>query len=151
MSWLEPLAAIIGGLLLAYAVALVSLWLYARKNPGTVSLGNVLRLLPDLLRFLGRLVSDRELPLSPRLALLFLLAYLASPIDLVPDFIPVIGYADDVLVVALVLRLVVRTSGRKSLERNWAGSGAGMLLVEKLAGLAPETPVPLPKNQEKRQ
>jgi uncharacterized membrane protein YkvA (DUF1232 family) len=140
MPWLEPLLAIGGGVLLAYAVALASLWLYARKNPGAVGLGDALKLLPDLLRFLGRLVSDRELPLRPRLALLFLLAHLASPIDLVPDFIPVIGYADDVLVVALVLRLVVRASGRQSLERNWTGSPAGLLLVEKLAGLAPAAP-----------
>ncbi|RAX46916.1 hypothetical protein DQ353_19520 [Arthrobacter sp. AQ5-05] len=150
MPWLEPLLAIGGGLLLVYAVALVSLWLYARKNPGTIGLGDVLRLLPEMLRFLGRLVSDRKLPLRPRLALLLLLAYLASPIDLVPDFIPVIGYADDVLIVALVLRLVVRTSGRQSLERHWTGSGAGLLLVEKLAGLAPTSPGPLPGIQEKR-
>ena len=150
MPWLEPLLAILGGLLLAYAVALVSLWLYARKNPGTIGLGDVLRLLPELLRFLGRLVADRKFPLRPRLALLFLLAYLASPIDLVPDFIPVIGYADDVLVVALVLRLVVRTSGSQSLERNWTGSSTGLLLVEKLAGLAPEAPLPVPVHQEKR-
>ena len=150
MPLLEPLLAILGGLLLAYAVALASLWLYARKNPGTIGLGDVLRLLPELLRFLGRLVADRKLPLRPRLALLFLLAYLASPIDLVPDFIPVIGYADDVLVVAMVLRLVVRTSGMQSLERNWTGSASGLLLVEKLAGLAPEAPLPVPVHQEKR-
>lgn len=49
---------------------------------------------------------------------MFLLVYLASPIDLVPDFIPVLGYADDALVVALVLRSVVRLAGSAPLARH---------------------------------
>lgn len=53
-----------------------------------------LRLLPDVLRLLPRLAADRSLPRGVRVRLALLLAYLASPIDLVPDFIPVIGYAD---------------------------------------------------------
>ena len=98
-----------------------------------------MRLLPDFLGFLGRLAADRKLPRRARLALLLLLVYLASPIDLVPDFIPLIGYADDVVVVALALRLLVRTSGAEALVRNWRGSDAGMRLVEQLSGLpAPE-------------
>jgi uncharacterized membrane protein YkvA (DUF1232 family) len=68
---------------------------------------DALRFLPDLLRLLRRLAADRTVPAGVRAALLLLLAYLLLPIDLVPDFLPVIGYADDVLLVALVLRLTV--------------------------------------------
>lgn len=140
MTWLEILLAALGGLLLVYAVLLALLWRHARKHPGEVGLGDALRLLPNLLGFLGRLVADKDLPKAARLALLVLLAYLASPIDLVPDFIPLIGYADDVLVVALVLRLVVRMSGGEALVRNWQGPEAGRRLIARLAGLPAATP-----------
>lgn len=127
-------------MLLVYAVLLALLWRHARRNPGTVGLGEALRLLPDFLRFLGRLVADGDLPRAPRFMLVLLLAYLASPIDLVPDFIPVIGYADDVLVVALVLRLIVRTAGHRALARNWQGAEAGLRIIEQLAGLPTAAP-----------
>lgn len=69
-------------------------------------------------------------------ALLWLLvAYLALPIDLVPDFIPVLGYADDAIVVALVLRSVVRGAGPQALERHWPGTQDGLAAVRRLAGL----------------
>lgn len=135
MTWLEVLLAAAGGLLLVYAALLALLWRHARRNPGTVDMAEALRLLPDFLRFLGRLVADRNLPRAPRFILVLLLAYLASPIDLVPDFIPVIGYADDVLVVALVLRLIVRTAGHGALARNWRGADAGLRIIGQLAGL----------------
>lgn len=139
MPWPETLLAVAGGLLVLYTLLLLLLWQHARRHPGTVRLGDALRLLPDFLGFLGRLAADRKLPRRARLALLLLLVYLASPIDLVPDFIPLIGYADDVVVVALALRLLVRTSGAEALVRNWQGSDAGMRLVERLSGLpAPE-------------
>lgn len=140
MTWLELLLAAVGGIVLVYAAMLALLWRHAHTNPGTVKLGDALRLLPDLLRFLGRLMADGALPRWPRIMLALLLGYLASPIDLVPDFIPAIGYADDVLVVALVLRLIVRSCGRAALDRNWRGSEAGMRLIEQLAGLPATAP-----------
>lgn len=136
-SWWAVLVALVAGLVLLWLALVVALW---RNRPERMQAGEMVRLLPDLLRLLKRLAADSTLPRGVRWRLWLVLAYLAMPIDLVPDFIPVIGYADDVLVVALVLRLVVRASGRQSLERNWTGSPAGLLLVEKLAGLAPAAP-----------
>jgi uncharacterized membrane protein YkvA (DUF1232 family) len=78
-----------------------------------------LRLLPDLLTLLRRLTADRALPPGCRIRLVLLLVYLASPLDLVPDFLPVIGYADDVIIVALVLRSVIRKAG----QAPWNGTG----------------------------
>jgi len=67
--------------------------------------------------------------------LVLLLGYLASPVDLVPDFIPVIGYADDAVIVALVLRSVTRRAGPEALARHWPGSPEGLALIGRLAGL----------------
>jgi uncharacterized membrane protein YkvA (DUF1232 family) len=57
------------------------------------------------------------------------------PIDLVPDVIPIIGYADDVVVVAVVLRSVVRRAGADVVRRHWPGSEQGLAVVLRLAGL----------------
>jgi hypothetical protein len=65
-----------------------------------------------------------------------LLGYLAMPIDLVPDFIPVIGYADDAVVVAVALRSVTRRAGEEALERHWPGTPEGLAAIRRLAGIA---------------
>ena len=104
MTWWDAAIAVAGGVVLIYAVLLVLLAVFARRHPELVGMKQALRLLPDLLSLLRRLAADRTLPRGIRVRLVLLLGYLASPIDLVPDFLPVIGYADDVIIVALVLR-----------------------------------------------
>ena len=64
-----------------------------------------------------------------------LLGYLALPFDLVPDVIPVLGWADDAIVVALVLRSVVRRAGPEALARHWPGSPEGLAALRRLARL----------------
>jgi hypothetical protein len=88
-------AGIIGGLLLVWLVLVACLWRAARGTPDHGSLREALRLLPDLIRLLRRLAGDPSVPRGVRLRLALLLAYLLIPIDLIPDFIPVLGYADD--------------------------------------------------------
>ncbi|TDL38801.1 YkvA family protein [Arthrobacter nitrophenolicus] len=128
MSW-ETVAGIVAGVLLAYAVLLFLLWLYARRHPETVTMKDALRLLPDLLRLIRRLAADRTVAVGVRVRLVLLLAYLLSPIDLVPDFIPVIGYADDAVIVALVLRSVIKRAGEDAVRRHWPGSPAGLDII----------------------
>lgn len=140
MNWWDALIAVFGGLLLVYAALLVLLAIYARRHPEAVGFKEALRLLPDLLVLLRRLATDKSLPRGIRLRLLGLLVYLASPIDLVPDFLPVIGYADDAIIVALVLRSVIRRAGDAPLERHWPGTPAGLALVRSLAGTSPPQP-----------
>ena len=123
------------GLLLLWLALLIVLWrLTGRSDSG--ALRDTLRLLPDLLRLLKRLAADPTLPRGVRLRLWLLLAYLITPIDLVPDFIPVIGYADDAVVVALVLRSVVRRSGVEAVERHWPGTPDGLATVLRAARIA---------------
>jgi uncharacterized membrane protein YkvA (DUF1232 family) len=63
------------------------------------------------------------------------LVYLALPIDLIPDFIPVIGYADDAILVAVVLRSVVHHAGEGAIRRNWTGAEEDLVILLRLAGV----------------
>ena len=128
------LAAVVGGLLLLWGVLLLLLW---RTRPPDLTVREALRLLPDLVRLVRRLAADRSLPRGVRIRLWALLAYLLSPVDLVPDFVPVLGYADDVVVVAWALRSVVRRSGADALDRHWPGQPAGLDVLRRLAGISP--------------
>jgi uncharacterized membrane protein YkvA (DUF1232 family) len=132
-----PIAlAVLAGLASVYLLLLAALWRYSRSHPEAVTMREALRLLPDVLRLVRRLAADRTVPRRVRLGLLALVAYLAMPFDVVPDFIPVLGYADDALVVALVLRSVVRSVGPDALDRHWPGSQQGLTLLKQLVGAA---------------
>jgi uncharacterized membrane protein YkvA (DUF1232 family) len=98
-------------------------------------LGEALRLLPDLLRLLRRLAADPEVPRAVRVRLWLLLGYLAMPIDLVPDFVPVLGYADDAIIVSFVLRSVVRRAGVPMIRRHWPGTDDGLAALARLTRL----------------
>jgi uncharacterized membrane protein YkvA (DUF1232 family) len=132
VEWVRTVGIVVGSLLLLWLLLLAALW---RARPDDLTARGALRLLPDVLRLVRRLAADRALPRAVRIRLWLLLAYLVSPLDLVPDFIPVIGYADDVVVVAWALRSVVRRAGREALIRHWPGEPAGLAAVSRLAGL----------------
>jgi uncharacterized membrane protein YkvA (DUF1232 family) len=104
-------------------------------RPRGMNLREARQVVPDTVRLLRALHADSELPPGVRRWLAALLVYLAMPIDLVPDFVPVLGYADDVIVVACVLRRVVRLAGPAALDRHWAGSPAGLAAIRRLAGV----------------
>ena len=130
--WGAVLVSVVAALLLLWALTVLVLW---RSGRGIGGLTEAARLLPDLLRLVSRLARDQALPRRVRVVLWLLLGYLASPIDLVPDFVPVIGYADDAVVVALALRSVVRAAGSEPVERHWPGTPDGLAVVRRLAGL----------------
>src|SRR5258706_16329862 len=120
----------------AFAVSwlalVVGLLIVRPKGP---LLREAVRILPDLLRLLRRLTVDRDLPRGVRVRLWLLMAYLAIPIDLIPDFIPVLGYADDAIIVAAVLRSVVRRAGIDAVRRHWPGSADGFVALCRLTGI----------------
>ena len=126
-------------------LSLAALWLLfivslLLVRPRGVRLDDAKRFVPDVVRLLRTLARDETLSPKVRRRLGLLLAYLALPVDLVPDFIPVLGYADDVVVVALVLRSVVRSAGAAAVERHWSGSPGGLVVLRRLAGLPSEGP-----------
>jgi uncharacterized membrane protein YkvA (DUF1232 family) len=130
---MATVAGIAAGLLATYLVLLVVL---ARARPDGATAREVVRLLPDLVRLVARLARDRTLPRRARIRLWLLLGYLASPIDLVPDVVPVVGYLDDAILVAATLRSVVRAAGLARVADHWPGTADGFAAVARLSGLA---------------
>jgi uncharacterized membrane protein YkvA (DUF1232 family) len=95
------------------------------------------RFIPDCLVLLRRLLADKQVPRRRKLVLLGLVAYLSMPIDLVPDFIPVAGQLDDVIIAALALRYALRAGGADQFRRHWPGREASLEAVLGLGGGRP--------------
>jgi uncharacterized membrane protein YkvA (DUF1232 family) len=131
--WWSIALGILGGLILVWLVLVAALWF---AKPDDVGLRDVARLLPDLLRLLKRLATDPAAPRGVRIRVAALLVYLALPFDLIPDFIPVIGYADDAVIVAIVLRSVARVAGSATLAEHWPGTPEGLGALLRLCGLS---------------
>lgn len=89
--------------------------------------------LPDCLILVRRLLGDRRVPRSRKLALWVLLGYLALPFDLIPDFLLVIGQLDDAILAAAVLRFALRGTGPARLAELWPGSPDGLAVISRLA------------------
>jgi uncharacterized membrane protein YkvA (DUF1232 family) len=139
--WWQVLIGVAASLVLLWLVMLALLWRGQRGLTDKVGMRDAVRLIPDVVRLLRRLAADPVLPRGVRIRLLLLLAYLLMPIDLVPDVIPVLGYADDAIIVAVALRSVARRAGPGALDAHWPGSPEGLRVVKQLAGLhTPATP-----------
>lgn len=127
--------------LIGVVIALVAAWgalvvIVFVRRPATATVRETLRLVPDTLRMLRRIAVDPAIPRRLRVRLWLTVGYLASPIDLLPDFVPWIGHADDVLVVAAVVRSVVRQTGPATVRRHWPGSEAGLATLMRLCRVA---------------
>lgn len=131
--WGDALLGLGAALLLSWLVLVVALLIV---RPRGNLLTEALRMLPDLLRLIPRLARDKSLPRGVRVRLALLVVYLALPIDLIPDFIPVLGYADDAIVVTLVLRGVVRRAGLAAVRAHWPGTDDGFDALARLTGLS---------------
>lgn len=116
-----------------WALLVLAIW---RSAPSRATAIDVVRLLPDLLRMTAGLAGDPATPRSCKVALGVLAVWLASPIDLIPEFVPVIGPLDDIVVSAIVLRWVGRRVGEDALRAHWPGSNEGFGLVLRLLGRA---------------
>ena len=133
--WLQILLSVLGGVLLLWLALVAFLWLQQRRTGQTTNWREIARLAPDVVRLIKRLGTDRAVPRGTRIWLLILLAYLLTPIDLIPDFIPVLGFVDDAIIVAVALRYATKHAGAAAIERNWPGTPAGLQTVLTLTGL----------------
>ena len=129
--------------LIGFAIGIAVCWLalivaLLILKPGRGRLVDAIRLLPDTLRLLKRLATDRSLERGIRIRLWLVAALVASPIDFLPEFLPVIGPADDIFFVALVLRSVVRRAGPEAIRRHWPGSPDGLAALWKITRLPGE-------------
>jgi uncharacterized membrane protein YkvA (DUF1232 family) len=119
-------------------LTLLSVLVVAGRRRG--SLRDGARVLPDTLVLVRRLAGDRSIPRSARWPLWGLLVYLAVPIDLVPDFIPVIGWADDVILASLVVGHLLRRAGPGTLARHWPGTDEGLAVLMQVLRLRTDGP-----------
>ena len=124
------------GVLVGFAV----LWLVLViglivARPKGLRAADAARLMPDVLRLTRALARDRALPRRVRMRIWILLAWLVSPIDAIPDVIPVIGFADDIIITYFVLRSVARAVGNDVLAQHWRGSPEGLVALERLLRL----------------
>jgi len=88
---------------------------------------------PDCAVLFKRLLKDPRVPRRAKAALALVIPYLAMPVDLIPDFIPVVGQLDDALLVVAVFGYVARSAGREVVEELWPGSERGLRVVLTLA------------------
>lgn len=127
-SWQWLLIA--AGLALAiYAACVAALVIAGRRQDARALAGFI----PDCIVLFRRLLADDRVPRRRKLLLGALIGYLAMPIDLVPDFIPVAGQLDDAILVALVLRAVLRAGGPQLLDEHWPGPPSSLNAVTRLA------------------
>jgi uncharacterized membrane protein YkvA (DUF1232 family) len=89
--------------------------------------------IPDCVILLRRLLGDERVPRRRKYVLVALVAYLVMPFDLVPDFIPVAGQLDDVIIAAVALRFALRSGGPQLLEEHWPGPEASLNAVIRVA------------------
>jgi uncharacterized membrane protein YkvA (DUF1232 family) len=120
--------------LAAYALFLLWLIVAGRKDEARA----LATLVPDFVVLFRRLLADPRVSRRRKLVLAALIPYLAMPFDLVPDFVPVAGYLDDAVIVAFVLRHVLRGSGPELIEEHWPGPPSSLALVLRLARAAGE-------------
>jgi uncharacterized membrane protein YkvA (DUF1232 family) len=124
--------AVLAAVVAAWLLLVLLLW---RARLDRTAAADALLLIPDTARLVRRLAFDRSLPLVDRAPVWMLLVYLASPIDVVPDFLPGIGYADDVVLAALVLRRLVRRAGSAKVREHWPGTEERLARLERLLRL----------------
>jgi uncharacterized membrane protein YkvA (DUF1232 family) len=134
--WRDLVIGLATAVIVAWLVLILAL-LTVRPRGSLLSEG--LRILPDLIRLWTRLATDSTLPRGVRVRIALLTGYLALPIDLIPDFVPVLGHADDAIVVAAVLRSFVRRVGAAPLQSRWPGTNDSFAAKCRLTGIAPPT------------
>jgi uncharacterized membrane protein YkvA (DUF1232 family) len=128
---MEVIVAIAVGLVAVWALFLVLFW---ALRPKGVPIRELVGLIPDVLRLLRSVIGDRSAPADVRLVLIGLLAWILSPIDLIPEFIPVLGPLDDVVVAVVAMRYVRRRVGVADLRARWTGTDDGFALLLRVIG-----------------
>jgi uncharacterized membrane protein YkvA (DUF1232 family) len=112
-------------LIALYTAGVIAFVLAGRRTDARALAGFV----PDCARMMKRLMADPATTRGEWLVLVLLVAYLASPIDLVPDFIPVAGQLDDAIIVALALRWLIGRRGVDAIRASWPGPEPSLRMI----------------------
>lgn len=134
VEWLQPVLITIGVTVLVWIVLVALIWLH---RPSRELAMPALRALPDIVRLARRLLADPRTPRRHQIALVILVVWLVSPIDLLPEFLPGIGPLDDIVAAAVILGWIARRTGTERLRELWPGDQAGFDVVTRLLRLPP--------------
>ncbi len=126
---MDLILAVVLSLVALWALLILLLWLLRPKG---VPMREVLRVVPDVLRLLRSVIADGSAPKDVRVVIGGLFVWIVSPIDLIPEFIPVLGPLDDMIFAVIVLRYVRRRLGIENLRLRWQGSADGFAMLERL-------------------
>jgi uncharacterized membrane protein YkvA (DUF1232 family) len=126
-------------LALEIVAAVVLLWamlllVFFLLRPKGVPVRELIRVIPDTVRLIRSVIADGGAPLDTRVVLVLLLVWIVSPIDLIPEFIPVLGPLDDVVVAIVAMRYVRRRLGADDLLARWPGAPEGFELLRRVIG-----------------
>lgn len=128
---LRPLLGVLAGLIALWAALLLLFWIL---RPRGVPVAEIVKVVPDVLRLLRALLADPAVPFDVKAVLIGLLAWIVSPIDLIPEFIPLLGPLDDVLVAVVAMRFVRRRLGAGALRARWPGTPDGFRVLLRVMG-----------------
>ncbi|HEX5467993.1 MAG TPA: DUF1232 domain-containing protein [Gaiellaceae bacterium] len=129
MSWWSWLLIGMAVLVAVWAAFVVWLLVLGRRGDARA----FATFIPDCIVLVARLARDERVPRHRKLLLLALVAYLAIPIDIVPDFIPVAGQLDDAIIVALALRHFLSVGGEALVRELWPGPEQSLSVILRLA------------------
>lgn len=99
-------------------------------------LADAAMLLPNILKLVGRLLLDPRVPRRAKITLGMAAAYVMSPIDLIPEIVPVVGWADDVLMILFAIDSLIERAGTDLVDEHWDGPGDLLSLVREVVGLS---------------
>jgi uncharacterized membrane protein YkvA (DUF1232 family) len=112
-----------------YAALVITLVVAGRKRDARA----LVRLVPDCVVLFKRLLTDPRVDWWRKVVLVLVLVYVASPIDLVPDFVPIAGQLDDAILVVLAIRVLLRGGGPRLLSEHWPGPARSLEFIRRLA------------------
>jgi uncharacterized membrane protein YkvA (DUF1232 family) len=125
-QWLVPVLAVA---LTAYVAVVLALVLTGRRSEARAVAGFI----PDCIVLSKRMLGDPRVAWWRKALVAGLVAYLAVPFDLVPDFVPIAGQLDDAIIVVLVFRAVLRAPGQSLLREHWPGPERSLRVIQGLA------------------
>jgi uncharacterized membrane protein YkvA (DUF1232 family) len=126
---MKPALIALAILVIVYILFILGMIIAGKKGSARAIAG----LIPDCIILIKNLIQDRRVPSRYRFALYALIVYLALPIDLVPDFIPIAGQLDDAIIVTVVLRAFLKGAGTQVVSENWKGPQSTLQMVLRLA------------------
>jgi uncharacterized membrane protein YkvA (DUF1232 family) len=112
-----------------YAALVITLVVAGRKRDARA----LVRLVPDCVVLFKRLLTDPRVEWWRKVVLVLVIVYVASPIDLVPDFVPIAGQLDDAILVVLAIRVLLRGGGPRLLSDHWPGPARSLEFIRRLA------------------